>query len=248
MKKLLLTGILLLIPANLIAQSEDDNPWQTPKAADYPAIVASAAPCEGFAPKDWTVTAKVEGDLNGDKLADCVLIVRGTDKKFLNKNEGLGTDVFDTNPRVLVIAFRKADGTGFTLAEQNNRFIIASDSPTMTEPFQEAAINKGVLTFGFEEFYSAGSWGMSNRKYMFRYQSGEFVLIGVDHTSVNRGSGEIEIRSYNLSTGKVESEKGNISDDKKGKITRRKLRIDPKPTLKTIKPMLTWEIEKDVII
>jgi hypothetical protein len=70
----------------------------------------------------------------------------------------------------------------------------------------------------------------------------------VDHTSVNRGSGETESRSYNLSTGKVESEKGNISDDKKGKITRRTLRIDPKPTLKTIKPMLTWEIEKDFII
>jgi hypothetical protein len=167
MKKLLLIGILLLTSANLIAQVEDDDPWQTTEAGDYPAITAEATACEGFAPKGWTVTAKVEGDLNGDKLADCVLIVQGTDKRFLNKNEGLGTDVFDTNPRVLVIAFRRSDGTGFSLAEQNNHFIVASDSPTMTEPFQEAAINKGVLTFGFEEFYSAGSWGMSNRKYTF---------------------------------------------------------------------------------
>src|SRR5688572_17460630 len=110
MKKLLLTGLLLIANANLIAQSDDDNPWQTPKAGDYPTIDAAAAACEGFAPKNWTVVSKSEGDLNGDKLTDCVLVVQGTDKKFLYKNEGLGTDVFDTNPRILVIAFRQSDG------------------------------------------------------------------------------------------------------------------------------------------
>lgn len=244
MKKLLLTLFLLAVTGNLVAQS--DEPWQTPKAADYPAIAAEATACEGFTPKDWTVTAKVEGDLNGDKLADCVLVVRGTDKKFLYKNEGLGTEVFDTNPRVLVIAFRRSDG--FRLAEQNNRFIIAPDSPTMTEPFQEAAINKSVLTFNFEEFYSAGSWGMSNRKYAFRFEKGEFVLIGVDKTYVNRGSGEMETRSYNFSTGKVRTDKGHISDDGTGKVRWRNFKLNPKRTLKTVEPPLTWEIENDIVI
>ncbi len=246
MKKLLIIEILLITTLNLFAQSDADNKWLNPQLADYPVIANEAAKCQDFVLEKWTVMSKVESDLNGDNLADCVLVIKGAEKKFIFANEGLGTSEFDTNPRILVIAFRRS--SGYTLVEQNNHFIVAPDQPTMTEPFQEVAVKNGVLTFIFEEFYSAGSWGMSNRKYKFRYGKDEFVLIGVDKTDVNRATGEIETRSYNFSTKKVKTDSGHISDDGTGKVRWRNFNLSPKRTIKTVEPPMTWEIEKDVII
>lgn len=245
MRKTLLIAIHLVLVCSAMSQDEDER-WPRPKASDYPTVASTSATCSGFAPSKWTQMALATGDLNGDGRADCAAVFAGTDSRFLHKNDGFGSETFDTNPRILVIAF--ADNGGFRLVEQNNTFIISAESPVMTEPFQEVTIEKGILRFLFEEFYSAGSWGMANRKYAFRYQNGEMTLIGVDKTETRRNTGDLEIRSYNLSTGQMTIETGHISDDGKGKVRRRAFRVRPLPTLKTVKPMLTWEIEKDVII
>ncbi|MBK9164080.1 MAG: VCBS repeat-containing protein [Acidobacteria bacterium] len=246
MRKTLLALSLMIFVSGAAAQDED-YPWKIPTAEDYPALVQTAATCNGFTPRNWTVMASAEGDLNKDGRPDCVLVLKGTDRRFIYKNDGLGSEEFDTNPRVLAVAFADAKG-GFRLHVQNNSFIVMSDSPTMTEPFQDVSIKRGVLTFIFEEFYSAGSWSMSNRTYKFRYQNGEMTLIGVDKTSVQRNTGDIETRSYNLSTQRMTIEVGNISDDGQGKITRKAIRVRPLPTLRNVKPMFTWTIEKDVVL
>lgn len=245
MRILLLTAFLLASAVPAFAQT-DDEPWARPKAADYPTIAEFASKCNDFKPAGWKAVSSASGDLNGDGRADCAAVFQGTDKRFHYRNAGLGSDVLDTNPRILIVSF--AEKEGFRLIEQNNTFIISAESPTMTEPFQEMTIKKGVLKFLFEEFYSAGSWGMSNRKYTFRFQNGEMTLIGVEKTEMRRNTGELEIRSYNFSTGRMTVETGSISDDGKGKVRRKAFRIRPLPTLKTVEPMLTWEIEKDVII
>ena len=245
MKKLILAiGVWLSLLGSMVGQ--DDDPWARPTAADYPAISQTAETCEAFSPAGWKVLGMTEGDLNKDRKADCVLVVQGNSEKFLYNNEGLGDDVFDTNPRILLIAFKETEG--YRLVEQNNRFIVSSESPTMTEPFQAVEISKGVLTLFFEEFYSAGSWGMSNRKYTFRFQSGEFALIGLDKTSMHRATGDLELRSYNFSTSKVRIEKGNIGDDGKGKVVWKTFRVRPLKTLKTVPPMFEWEIEEGSFI
>lgn len=241
MRLILVIGFSLSLLGLAVGQ-DDDEPWVWPTGSDYPAISASSDSCEGFLPVGWKVLGKAEGDLNKDKNPDCVLIVQGNSDKFRYKNDELGGAIFDTNPRVLIIAFK--DEGGFRLVEQNNKFIISSAWPTMTEPFQEVAIAKGVLTILFEEFYSAGSWGMSNTKYTFRFQGGDFALIGLDKTSLHRATGDLETRSYNFSTSKLKIETGNIGDDGKGKITWKTFRVRPLKTLKTLPRMLEWEIEK----
>lgn len=246
MRKTLLIAISLVISCSAFSQT-DDEPWLRPKAADYPVIIEMAASCEGFAPSSFKLMEKSEGDLNGDGKPDCVAVFIGTDKRFQNKNEGLGEEVFDTNPRILTVGFG-AVGGGFKLHTQNNNFIVSAETPTQTEPFQGITIEKGVLKFVFEEFYSAGSWTSGSRRYTFRYQNGEITLIGVEKTAVHRASGDIETRSYNFMTGKMSIDKGHISDDGTGKVRWRKFTLKPLPTLRNVKPMFNWEIEKDVFI
>lgn len=246
MKYLLSLLIITFSTTTSFAQDEDER-WNFPQASDYPTVANGAASCTKFTPKGFTVTAKAEGDLNGDRLSDCVLVVRGTAKKFIAKNEGFGSPKFDTNPRILIIAFRNGKG-GYKLVEQNNRFIVFPDAPNMTEPFQSIGISKGVLSILIEEFYSAGSWSMTNRTYKFRYQNSEFELIGLEHTHVRRNTGEITTRSYNFSTGKAILSEGMIDDDGKGKKTHYELKLDTPKTLKTTPPAFTWEIENDVVI
>lgn len=246
MKKTLQTLIILAFVSVVTAQDSDD-PWKTPTSADYPVLTQSAQTCDAFAPVAWEVMATASGDLNADGIPDCVAVMKGTDRRFIHKNEGLGSDEFDTNARILAVAFAEGDG-GFRLHVQNNSFIISAGAPTLTEPFQEVTVEKGILTFLFEEFYSAGSWSMGNQKYKFRYQNNEMTLIGVDQTSVKRNTGDSVTRSYNLSTGRMTVETGHISSVGKGRLERRKFRVRPLPTLRNVKPMFTWKIEKDVII
>lgn len=246
MRKTLL-ALTLLIFVSVAAAQDDEFPWKVPTPADFPALAETAATCSGFSPNNWTVMASAEGDLNTDQRPDCVLVLKGNDSRFIYKNDGLGSEKFDTNPRILAVAFAEGD-KGFRLHVQNNSFIVMADSPTMSEPFQDVSIKGGILTFIFEEFYSAGSWSMSNRTYKFRFQNGEMTLIGVDMTSVQRNTGDIETRSYNLSTQRMTIEVGNIGDDGKGKTTRKAIRVRPLPTLKNVKPMFTWTIEKGVVL
>lgn len=241
-----LAFFIVIILAVVAAGQDDEDPWNRPGADDYPRISDSAKTCRGFAPKGWRVMKIAEGDLNQDRRSDCVLIVRGRNAKFVYKNDGFGTREFDTNPRILIIAFR--DAGGFRLAEQNNSFIINADSPTMTEPFQDLEIKNGVLRFYFEEFYSMGTYFMAARKYVFRFQEGEFVLIGAEKTETHRATGEIETRSYNFSTGKMSIENGRIDDDGRGKVRWASAPSIEKKTLKTVPPPMTWEIEPDYFL
>ena len=175
MKKLLLLTILLLNAS--VAYGQD---WTIPTATDYPKLEAYGRTIEDFVPKNSTIIGKAEGDLNGDEISDAALVIKGGDPKLANKNDGLGGDVFDTNPRTLIVLIRNALANRYELAEQNNTFVITPDSPTMSEPFQAVKIKNGVLQLDFEIWYSAGSWGTSTASYKFKRTSGEFVLIGAD--------------------------------------------------------------------
>ena len=241
-----LVFLIVIVLAVTVAAQDDEVPWNLPGADDYPRISDSAKTCRDFAPKGWRVMKVAEGDLNKDMRADCVLIVHGRNSKFVYKNDSFGTKEFDTNPRILVVAFR--DAGRFRLVEQNNSFIINAYSPTMTEPLQDVEIKNGVLRFYFEEFYSMGTYSMATRKYVFRFQEGELALIGADKTETHRASGEIETRSYNFSTGRMSIENGRIDDNGRGKVRWAGAPSIERKTLKTAPPPMTWEIEPDYFL
>jgi hypothetical protein len=219
--------------------SQDFN---SPQNSDYPNLPKSGKSISDFVPKDWETVGKAPGDLNGDKLEDCALVIKANLSKFLNKNDGLGSDPFDTNPRILVILFKDKDG--YKIAEQSNTFIVAPDSPTMLEPFQEVRIKNGILELSFELFSSAGSWSTTSSSYRFKFLNGEFVLIGADKTDSMRNSGEMESRSYNFLTSKLKVSTGNFSSDRQ-KVRWKTYRLKKLKTLDTFKAPFSWKIESD---
>lgn len=216
-----------------------------PQAADYPAIAETGAKTSDFIPQNWKTLGEAKGDLNGDKIPDTAFVIQGSDPKFIAKNDGLGTDTFDTNPRMLVILFGTSDG--YKLAEKSTTFVASSDYPTMEEPFDSIEIKNGVLQIKQHIFMSAGGWGTSNYTYKLRYQNGDFAVIGADTTSVQRNTGEMESRSYNFLTRKVQVETGRIDSDKK-KVSLRNFKVTKLQTLKNYPKAFEWEVEKDFSI
>jgi len=243
MKKLLLILTLLLSAALAFGQD-----FKLPTERDYPQIEKYGQKVEDFIPKNWKLMEKALGDLNGDKAQDCVLVVKGNDAKFLNKNEGLGEDPYDTNPRMLIILFKDTVENRYELAEKSNTFVFVPDSPTMSEPFQSVQIKNGVLQLDFEEWYSAGSWGTSQASYKFKYINKEFALIGADKTESMRNSGETETRSYNFLTNKRSITIGNFTKDAKGKPKWKTYKVGKLKTFRTFPKPFDWEIEKDYFI
>lgn len=241
MKKLLLILILLCGASAVFGQDE----FPMPKKSDYPELPKTAAKPADFIPKDWKIMGESEGDLNGDRQKDAVLVIKGTDPKFVTRHEGLGENPFDTNPRIMAILFRENDG--YKLVQRSDSFIAMSDYPTMSEPFQAVKITNGVLQFDFEMFLSAGGWGMSNQNYKFRYQNGKFELIGADKTETQRNTGEMETRSYNFVTGKVKVTTGNF-EGKKEKVTWKTYKSKTLQTFDTLPKPFEWEIEKDYFL
>jgi len=240
MNKLLIILFILLSCGSL--QHVFSQDFNRPQGSDYPNLPKSGKSITDFVPQDWETVGKAQGDLNGDRLEDCALVIKANLSKFLNKNDGLGSDPFDTNPRILVILFKDKDG--YKLAKQSNTFIVPPDAPTMTEPFQVVTIKNGVLELSFELFASAGSWSMTSSSYRFKFLKGEFVLIGADKTDSMRNSGEMESRSYNFLTSRLKVSTGKFSSDRE-KVRWRTYRLRKLKTLDTFKAPFSWKIEAD---
>jgi hypothetical protein len=238
-KRLITLFILVSFGSFQHVFSQDSN---RPQRSDYPNLPKSGKSINDFVPQDWETVGKAPGDLNGDQIEDCALVIKANLSKFLNKNDGLGSHPFDTNPRVLVILFKDKDG--YKIAKQSNTFIVPPDSPTRTEPFQAVQIKNGVLELSFELFSSAGSWSMTSSSYRFKFLHSEFVLIGADKTDSMRNSGEMESRSYNFLTSRLKVSTGSFSSDRE-KVRWKTYKLKKLKTLDTFKAPFSWKIESD---
>lgn len=210
MKRLFAALLLLCLPGDFAAAD-----LVIPDVA-YPKLAVTGSTAADFVPAGWKLEYSSTGDLNGDSAADLLLLLRMNDPKNVIANkEGLGEDPFDTNPRILAVAFAEKAG-GYRLALENHTLIARRTVPTQSDPITDAsdiAIERGALKVHLDFFLSAGGWGMFNCTYRFRYQNGRFELIGFDKVSTQRNTGEIEIVSINYSTGKVEIGTGTIESD-----------------------------------
>jgi hypothetical protein len=242
MKKILI--ILVLLFGFQVASGQDFN---FPTSADYPILPKKSKNINDFVPKHWEIIARADGDLDGDKNPDCVLITQANYARFLNKNEGFGGNVLDTNPRMLIILF-KSDNGQYKIAKQSNTFIVIPDSPIMTEPFTSVKIRNDVLELGFELWYSAGTWWAAEYSYKFKFSNREFQLIGVDKTELWRNTGKKETRSYNFLTGKMNVTTGDIEVEKRSKPIWKTFKLKKMKTFDTFKKPFSWEIEPDYFL
>lgn len=252
MNKILITFLFLFVSLPLYAQSE--FPWQMPVASDYPEIPRFGRSVSSFVPSGFKVFKSASGDLNEDGHKDAALVVIGTSEKFLyNSKDGWVKD-FDTNPRILLILFKEPKNGGYKLIAQNNSYIPSQDSPSQSEPLQNLSIRRGVLRLDFEIWYSMGSWGATNSNHKFRYQNGEFFLIGADREDYMRNDSTTNISSYNFSTmrvKRVEKTRENLDSRpafRKPIITWERIRNSKIRRLSELGQAFSWEIEKDAFI
>ena len=199
----------------------------------------------GFVPTGWKTILSAKGDLNNDKLEDVAIIIEKTDKANIVKNENLGSEYLNLNPRILLVLFKQKNGS-YILAGKNDKGFIKSEgnkeSPALMDTLDSISIKNNILKIKFNYFLSAGSWSVTQNTYTFRFQNKKFELIGFDNNSFMRNSGDQEEFSINFSTNKLKITTGrNMFDEKANK---------PKEECKTInikKEYVLDEMTSDIV-
>ncbi|MEZ4901726.1 MAG: hypothetical protein R2822_08210 [Spirosomataceae bacterium] len=127
-----------------------------------------------FVPKGYVVFEKIQGDLNKDGKADCVLIIKGTDKRKIIKDQYRG--LLDRNRRGIIVLFNK--NGQYELAVKNDHCFSSEneDGGVYFAPELSVAIEKSNLYVQ----YGHGRYG--DWKYTFRFQNSNFELIGYDQS------------------------------------------------------------------
>ena len=174
---------------------------------DFP---TKAKTVDDFVPKGWKEILITNGDLNKDKLEDTVIVIE--------KDDVLGPDYLNLNPRILLVLFKQKDGI-YILASKNDKGFIQSENdeenPTLMDTLTGISIKNNTLRINFDYFLSAGSYSASQTVFTFRFQNNRFELIGLDNNSFMRNSGEQEEFSINFSTNKMKTTSGRNMFDKK---------------------------------
>jgi len=201
---------------------------------DFP---TKAKTVDDFVPKGWKEILTTNGDLNKDKLEDTVIVIE--------KDDVLGPDYLNLNPRILLVLFKQKDGT-YILASKNDKGFIQSENdeenPALMDTLTGISIKNNTLRINFDYFLSAGSYSASQTVFTFRFQNNRFELIGLDNNSFMRNSGEQEEFSINFSTNKMKTTSGrNMFDEELSK---------PKETWENInikKKYILDEMSKDTL-
>lgn len=131
-----------------------------------------------FVPRGFVISEKITGDLNRDGLTDCVLLIKGTDKKKIVMNEN--SEKVDRNRRGIIILLNKNNHFELTTKNYNCFSSDNEDGGVYFAPELDIEIIKGNLSIN----YGHGRYGFC--RYTFRLQNSDFELIGYD-SSDNSG-------------------------------------------------------------
>lgn len=205
-----------------------------------------------FVPTGWKTIFSTKGDLNGDKLEDIAIVIEKTDKANIVKNENLGSEYLNLNPRILLVLFKQKNGS-YILAGKNDKDFIKSagdkENPALMDTLDSISIKNNILKIKFSYFLSAGSWSVTQNTFTFRFQNKKFELIGFDNNSYMRNSGNQEEFSINFSTNKVKITTGENMFDKKmnkPKEEWKTIKVNKKYVLDEMTGDIVDEIEKYV--
>lgn len=180
-----------------------------------PIGAASAKPVDwaAYVPSGWTLIGKTaEGK-------SAVLMIEQNDPTKRIKNDGLGAEVLNTNPRQLI--FLSLDGARYRKTGSAENFLPpenSADSPCLLDPIEgrDLTLKKGVLTIRMQYFLSCGSYDVTNKTYKFRAEQGNYRLIGYDNSSFSRASLEGQSSSTNYLTNRRKRITGERMDKDRG--------------------------------
>lgn len=211
MKKLLLV-LLLLAPLLVSAQGLKK------RGGSLAAVV----------PAGWEHVESV-GDLNKDGVADLVVVATPDFKENLKERED--GYVYNLNTPLLAVYFGDASGD-LVLWKVYEDLIPPRDEFTTVETSVEIT-DRGTLRLGVSMWRSAGSADTGGPTHTYRWQNGDFFLIGKDETSMSRYSGVLEEVSENYLTWKRQVKISSAFKDVEVKESEKWTRI-PRTPLKRL--------------
>lgn len=192
-----------------------------------------------FIPKEYVLFDTIYGDLNKDKLEDCILIIKRTDKE--NIVEDRFEAIVNRNRRGIIILFKSENG--YQKAAENLDCFSSEneDGGVYFAPELYFDVKRGNLII----HYGHGRYGWW--KYTFRYQESKFKLIGYD-SSNNFGPIVNSETSINFLT-KKKLYRENTNKDAEGgdevfKETWSKIKIEALLNLSEIKDFDSLEMYK----
>ena len=181
-------------------------------AAEAPLALPKAA--QTYLPAGWKVLKMAQGDLNADGMADLVFVREETDlKKITERDDGYE---LNGNPRVVVTLLAEKDG--YRKVGEYPKFIppeYTLEFDNYLDRFKELKVAKGVITFEFEWFATAGTYWTSHESFKFRLEAGKLRLIGSEEDSFSRNQGDRTLTSTNYLTGKRKIINGHNAFDEK---------------------------------
>jgi hypothetical protein len=164
---------------------------------------------DDLVPAGWEHT-EATGDLNKDGIVDLV-VVATPDFKENTKTRDDGY-VYNFNQPLLAVYFGTAEGR-LQLWRQYDQVVPARPDEYVSIDVSLTITEKGVLRISLETFASMGGWGTENSNFSYRYQNGDFNLIGKEYQSMSRNTGEMETTSENYLTWRRQVVKENAFDD-----------------------------------
>lgn len=186
------------------------------------ALKQQGTSAEQIVPKGWE-HSEAEGDLNKDGIKDLVVLAKPNFKENMQTRDD-GYE-YNFNPYILAIYFGQAEG-GFKQWKQYED-MFEPDSEWSSVDVDIEITERGTLNISPDHFASAGSYGTSQTTYTFRFQNGDFYLIGKECTEMSRSTGEMTTVSENYLTWKRQTIEDNAFEEVKKKETWSKLTKEP---------------------
>lgn len=166
-----------------------------PSITEAQTLKPEGSSAEEVLPEGWT-SSHAYGDLNKDGIKDMVLIALPPRRNMAPKLAvywGKGGDRY--------VRWRVYDA------------LSAIDNDNEIIDYMLSVTAKGVLRLDQSTFFSSGSWNNYNDTYMFRFQQGDFFLIGEEHETMARNTGIAEKVSTNYLTHKQQTQKYSVMKD-----------------------------------
>ena len=210
---LLVMGLFFALNSNPIAAQKQKKPQ----------LAKEGRTIEEVVPNGWDIQSAT-GDLNKDGIEDFVLIVRPNDPAHIKTRD----DGFESNfsPLSLAVYFGSPSGV-------YKRFKVWHDTVSgredeYTDITNELSITpKGAIDISVSSWSSMGTAATGGSTYRYRFQSGDFYLIGEESSWLNRMTGEGESTSINYLTGQKEITTGNMMEEKDLKTKKVKIKKEP---------------------
>ena len=188
---------------------------------------------DDLVPAGWEHT-EATGDLNKDGIVDLV-VVATPDFKENTKTRDDGY-VYNFNQPLLAVYFGTAGGK-MQLWRQYDQVIPARPDEYVSIDTNLTITEKGVLRISLETFASMGGWGTEHSNFSYRYQDGDFYLIGKENQSMSRNTGEMETTSENYLTWRRQVVKENVFEDSNVTKTEKWTKLPRKSLEKLGKPL-----------